>query len=95
MLWESLASALLGFAVAYAALRRYPGRFRDQRLTLATGPAAAFFGGLLTHAVLGPGHTLVVFAMGLLSGAVLLSLLVRTEAGAAVSGRRQAAGLSG
>ena len=76
MLWELLASALLGLTAAGAAVRRYPGRFHHQRLTLVTGPGAAFFGGLLTYAVLGSGHTAVVLTMGMLVSGVLLSLLV-------------------
>lgn len=92
MLWESLASALLGLTAAYAAVRRRPGRFPDHRLALATGPAAAFFGALLTRAVLGAGHLPVVLAMGLLVSVVLLSLLVHTET---APRRRQAARLSG
>jgi hypothetical protein len=99
MLWESFASALLGLTAAYFLVRRYPGRFRDRRLALATGPSAAFFGGLLTHAVLGTGHALVVLAVGALFSAVLLSLLVRTESPSRRhrAGHRagHAAGLSG
>lgn len=76
MFWESFASAVLGLAVAYAAVRRYPNHFRQRRLALATGPGAAFFGGLLTYAVVGAGNSLIVLAMGVLVSLALLSLLI-------------------
>jgi hypothetical protein len=94
MLWETLASALLGLATASAAVRRYPTRFRQHRLTVASGAAAAFFGALLTHAVLGPGHALIVLTMGVLVCAVLLSLLFQPDPRGSAPHRRQPAGLA-
>lgn len=79
MLWEALGSAVLGLALAYAADRRYAQRLPDRRLVLATGPAAAFVGGLIGRAVLGPGHVPVTLVCALGVSAALLSLLLRDE----------------
>ena len=94
MLWETLASVLLGLCAAGAAVHRYPTRFRDHRLTLATGTAGGFLGGVLTYAVLGAGHAPIVLTMGLLVCAVLLSLLVQPDPQGTQHGRRTA-GLTG
>lgn len=77
MPWEVLGSALLGLVVAGVAALRFPDRFRDRTLVLATGPAAAFGGGMITRVVLGPGHALPTLVVAVLVSAALLSLLVR------------------
>ncbi|GAA2401102.1 hypothetical protein GCM10010420_29940 [Streptomyces glaucosporus] len=87
MIWEVLGSALLGLAVALVAAHRFPDRFRDRSLVLATGPAAAVAGGVITHVVLGPGHSLPALVVAVLVAAALLSLLVRPRGGSAASGR--------
>ncbi|MBW1602968.1 hypothetical protein JJV70_12795 [Streptomyces sp. JJ66] len=76
MLGEALGSALLGLAVALAALRWLPGRFTSAPLVLATGAVAAAVGGLVTRAVLGPGHLLIALTLAALVAAALVSLLL-------------------
>ncbi|GAA2465953.1 hypothetical protein [Streptomyces macrosporus] len=87
MIWEVLGSALLGLAVALVAAHHFADRFRDRSLVLATGPAAAVAGGVITHVVLGPGHLLPALAVAVLVATALLSLLVRPRGGASASGR--------
>ncbi|MFI1333764.1 hypothetical protein ACH4U7_27415 [Streptomyces sp. NPDC020845] len=77
MILEALGSVLIGLAIAYGAGRWQPRRFHSRRLLLSTGPGAALLGSLLTHAVLGPGHTLTVLIAALGFSVALLSLLVR------------------
>ncbi|UGY95206.1 hypothetical protein [Streptomyces gobiensis] len=76
MLGEALGSAVLGLAIACAALRWLPDRFPNRRLVLATGPVAAVFGGLITRAVLGPGHLLTTMLLAVGVAAALVSLLL-------------------
>ncbi|MGI5348998.1 hypothetical protein ACQEU8_12510 [Streptomyces sp. CA-250714] len=85
MIWEALGSAALGLALALAATRRFPERLPDRRLVLATGPVAAVAGGLISHTVLGPGHSPAIWCVALGFSAALLSLLLRDES----AGRRQ------
>ncbi|GHG57568.1 hypothetical protein [Streptomyces griseocarneus] len=83
ILWEALGSVLIGLAVSYGALRWLPpryGHFRSRTLALSTGPVAALFGALLTHSVLGPGHTLATLGVSLGVAVALLSLLLRPAA---------------
>ncbi|MFC5718808.1 hypothetical protein ACFP1Z_01270 [Streptomyces gamaensis] len=80
ILWEALGSVVIGLAVSCAALRWLParfGQFRSRPLALATGPAAALFGALLAHSVLGPGHTAAALAVSLGVAVALVSLLLR------------------
>ncbi|MGY0058677.1 hypothetical protein ACWY4P_19360 [Streptomyces sp. LZ34] len=77
MILEALGSVLIGLAIAYGAGRWQPRRFHSRRLLLSTGPAAALLGSLLTHAVLGSGHTPTVLIVALGFSVALLSLLVR------------------
>lgn len=79
MAWETLGSLLLGFVVAYTAIRRLPSRFPDRRLALATGPAAALLGGFIGYAVLGPGNPAATLVIALIVSGALLSLLVRSH----------------
>ncbi|GAQ55877.1 hypothetical protein [Streptomyces acidiscabies] len=80
MIFEALASAMLGLALAWAAVRRLPHRLPAASLVLTTGTAGALFGDFVTH---------TAFASGLLPsllGAVVvatasLSLLLRPSAG--------------
>ncbi|MBD3933794.1 hypothetical protein IF129_19825 [Streptomyces chumphonensis] len=76
MLGEALGSALLGLVVACAALRGFPRRFANAPLVLATGTVAAAVGGLVTRAVVGPGHLAVSLLLGAGAAAVLVSLLL-------------------
>ena len=87
MLWEVFGSAFLGLAVALVATHRFADRFHGRSLVLATGPAAAFGGGMITRVVLGPGHPLPTLVVAVLVAAALLSLLVRPRGGARASGR--------
>lgn len=79
MILEVLGAAALGLALALAALRRLPGRFPKHSLTLSTGPAAAVFGALLAHTILGAGRIPVVLLVAVGLSAALLSLLMRPE----------------
>ncbi|MBO8195150.1 hypothetical protein ITI46_26380 [Streptomyces oryzae] len=79
MIWEALGSAALGLALALAAARQFPERLPDRRLVLATGPVAALTGGLISHTVLGPGNSPVIWCVALGFSAALLSLLLRDE----------------
>lgn len=81
MILEALASVLIGFALAYGAGRWQPRRFHSRRLLLSTGPGAALLGALLSHAVLGTGHTATVLIVALGFAVALLSLLVRPASG--------------
>ncbi|WP_055548040.1 hypothetical protein [Streptomyces sp. NBRC 110028] len=79
--WEALGSALIGLAIAYGASHRLSRRLPATPLVLSTGPAAAFFGAMIAHTVLGSGHSAVVLMVALGFAAALLSLLVRPRAG--------------
>ncbi|TVL94502.1 hypothetical protein CD790_03040 [Streptomyces sp. SAJ15] len=79
MVWEALGSVVIGLALAYAALRRLPRRLPPRSLVLSTGPVAALLGALLTHAVLGPGHTLATLIAAFGMTAAMLSVLIRTD----------------
>ncbi|TGB13282.1 hypothetical protein E4099_10290 [Streptomyces palmae] len=81
MAWEALGSAVIGFVLAYAAMRRLPRRLPARPLVLSTGPAAALLGTLLTHAVLGPGHTAATLVGAIGFTVAILSLLIRPESG--------------
>ncbi|WP_031506061.1 hypothetical protein [Streptomyces megasporus] len=83
MIWEVLGSALLGLAIALVAAHRFADRFRDRSLVLATGPAAALAGGVITHVVLGPGHPLPTLTVAILVSGALLSLLIRPRGASA------------
>lgn len=74
---EALGSVLLGFALSWAAARRFPDRLPAIRLVYTTGALGALFGACLTHAALGPGHALGTLVGALAVGAVTLSLLIR------------------
>ncbi|MFJ6520336.1 hypothetical protein ACIQJ4_19045 [Streptomyces filamentosus] len=80
MFLEALGSALLGLALAWAALHRLPDRLPARRTVLLTGGLGAVFGALVTHGALGPGHYLATLVGAVAVAAVLLSLLVRPAA---------------
>lgn len=77
MFLEALGSAMLGLALAWAALHRLPHRLPSRTLVLPTGVAGALFGAFLTHSALGAGHLLVTLAGGLIVSVASLSLLLR------------------
>ncbi|MFC8506174.1 hypothetical protein ACFU3J_31880 [Streptomyces sp. NPDC057411] len=77
MFLEALGSALLGFALAWAALHRLPDRLPARGAVLVTGALGAVFGALVTHGALGPGHFLATLIGAVAVAAVLLSLLIR------------------
>ncbi|MEU4093811.1 hypothetical protein [Streptomyces sp. NPDC026673] len=91
MLWESIAFAAVGLAVAYAATRLLPRRrLAAATLVLATGPVAALVGGLITRTVLGSDRFLINLAVSVGVAAALLSLLVRSPRSARPSSPRTA-----
>ncbi|MFJ2934710.1 hypothetical protein ACIO8G_18305 [Streptomyces sp. NPDC087219] len=77
MFLEALGSALLGFALAWAAVHRLPDRLPVRVIVLATGALGGVFGALVTHGALGPGHFLATLIGAVAVAAVLLSLLIR------------------
>ncbi|MFI0774984.1 hypothetical protein [Streptomyces sp. NPDC021212] len=79
--WEALGSVLIGLAVAYGASHRLPRRLPPTPLVLSTGPAAAFFGAMIAHTVLGSGYPVVVLMVALGFAAAMLSLLIRPRTG--------------
>ncbi|WP_329282762.1 hypothetical protein [Streptomyces sp. NBC_00691] len=77
MFLEAFGSALLGFALAWAAVHRLPDRLPVRVIVLVTGTLGAVFGALVTHGALGPGHFLATLIGAVAVAAVLLSLLIR------------------
>ncbi|MFC8277998.1 hypothetical protein ACFUJR_36810 [Streptomyces sp. NPDC057271] len=77
MFLEALGSALLGLALAWAAVHRLPDRLPARGVVLATGTLGAVFGALVTHGALGPGHALATLLGAVAIATVLLSLLIR------------------
>lgn len=79
LLIEALGSALLGLALAVAAVRAFGPRLPSPRVVLVSGGAGALFGAYLTHTALGPGHATLfaTFIGGALVSTVVLSLLLR------------------
>ncbi|MFC9595053.1 hypothetical protein ACFTUC_35335 [Streptomyces sp. NPDC056944] len=77
MFLEALGSALLGFALAWAAVHRLPDRLPVRATVLLTGTLGGVFGALVTHGALGPGHFLATLIGAVAVAAVLLSLLIR------------------
>ncbi|MFI8288817.1 hypothetical protein EAO71_31180 [Streptomyces sp. ms191] len=77
MFLEALGSALLGLALAWAAVHRLPERLPARGAVLATGALGAVFGALVTHGALGPGHALATLIGAAAVATVLLSLLIR------------------
>ncbi|MFE5594847.1 hypothetical protein [Streptomyces sp. NPDC056549] len=81
MFLEALGSALLGFALAWAAVHRLPDRLPVRATVLLTGTLGGVFGALVTHGALGPGHFLATLIGAVAVAAVLLSLLIRPASG--------------
>ncbi|GAB2950184.1 hypothetical protein [Streptomyces heilongjiangensis] len=77
MFLEALGSALVGLALAWAAVYRLPHRLPARTLVLPTGVAGALFGAFLTHTALGSTHVLVLLSGGAIVAAASLSLLLR------------------
>ncbi|MFD9031541.1 hypothetical protein [Streptomyces sp. NPDC056527] len=77
MFLEALGSALLGLALAWAAVHRLPDRLPARGVVLTTGSLGAVFGALVTHGALGPGHALATLLGAVAVATVLLSLLIR------------------
>lgn len=76
MLWLALSSAIIGFALAYAAVHWLPSRLPDRTLVLATGPGAAVLGGLIARIVMGPGYSLAALVIAAGVSVAILSLLL-------------------
>lgn len=81
MVWEALASVLIGLAGSSLAVRQRPERFPDRALTLATGPAGGLVGAVIMRVVLGPGYPAFVLAAAVAVSAAAVSLLVREPPG--------------
>lgn len=79
MIFEALASAVLGLALAWVALRRFAHRLPAPALVLATGTAGALFGDFVTHTALGSGAILPSLLGALAMGSASVSLLLRQE----------------
>ncbi|MFF8676919.1 hypothetical protein ACF07F_03310 [Streptomyces sp. NPDC015237] len=77
MLLEALSAAILGLALAWAAVHRLPHRLPDRILVLPTGVAGALFGAFVTHTALGAGGLLLVLLGSAALSAASLSLLLR------------------
>ncbi|OIJ93207.1 hypothetical protein [Streptomyces colonosanans] len=77
MLLETLGSAVLGLALAWAAAHRLPHRLPARALVLSTGVAGALFGAFVTHSALGSARLLVILVGALALSAASLSLLLR------------------
>ncbi|MFD5627275.1 MULTISPECIES: hypothetical protein [unclassified Streptomyces] len=81
MLLETLGSAMLGLALAWAAVYRLPHRLPSRRLVLPTGVAGALFGAFLTHTALGAANLLVILIGAVAVSTASLSLLLRPAEG--------------
>ncbi|WP_199815527.1 hypothetical protein [Streptomyces griseus] len=77
MLLEALASAVLGLALAAAAVHRLSHRLPLRSLVLTTGVAGALFGAFLTHSALDAGNFLLTLVGAAIVSAASLSLLLR------------------
>ena len=77
MFLEALGSALLGLALAGAAIHRLSHRLPARSLVLATGIAGALFGAFLTHSALDAGSVLLNLVGAAIVSAASLSLLLR------------------
>ncbi|MCT7353789.1 hypothetical protein N4P33_16660 [Streptomyces sp. 15-116A] len=77
MLLEALSSAILGLALAWAAVRRLPHRLPARTLVLPTGVAGALFGAFVTHTALDAGGLLTVLLGAVIVSVASLSLLLR------------------
>ncbi|MFJ8144099.1 hypothetical protein ACIQ8D_03165 [Streptomyces sp. NPDC096094] len=77
MLLEALSAAILGLALAWAAVHRLPHRLPPRVLVLPTGIAGALFGAFVTHTALGAGGLLLVLLGSATLSAAALSLLLR------------------
>jgi hypothetical protein len=77
MFLEALGSALLGLALAGAAIHRLSHRLPTRSLVLATGIAGALFGAFLTHSALDAGNVLLNLVGATIVSAASLSLLLR------------------
>ncbi|NBE55716.1 hypothetical protein [Streptomyces boluensis] len=79
MILETLGSAVLGLALAWAAAHRLAHRLPTRTLVFATGVAGALLGAFITHSALGPGHVLATLLGSVVLATALLSLLLRPE----------------
>ncbi|MEU1177738.1 hypothetical protein ABZ464_08830 [Streptomyces sp. NPDC005820] len=77
MILEALGSAVLGLALAWAALQRLSHRLPVRTLVLATGIAGALFGDFVTHSALGPGTLLPSLIGAAVVSVASVSLLLR------------------
>ncbi|MFJ8109770.1 hypothetical protein [Streptomyces sp. NPDC096132] len=77
MILEALGSAVLGLALAWAALQRLSHRLPVRTLVLATGVAGALFGDFVTHSALGTGTLLLSLLGAAVVSVASVSLLLR------------------
>jgi len=81
MILEALGSAVLGLALAWAAVTRLSHRLPVRTLVFATGIAGALFGDFVTHSALGSGSILASLLGAAIISAASLSLLLRPAGG--------------
>ncbi|WP_155060750.1 hypothetical protein [Streptomyces blattellae] len=77
MILEALGSAVLGLALAWAAIHRLSHRLPARRLVVPTGVAGAVFGAFLTQGALDAGNVLLILIGAATVSAASLSLLLR------------------
>ncbi|KUO11714.1 hypothetical protein [Streptomyces sp. DSM 15324] len=77
MILEALGSAVLGLALAWAALQCLSHRLPVRVLVLATGVAGALFGDFVTHSALGSGPLLPSLIGAAVFSVASVSLLLR------------------
>ncbi|MFB7507125.1 hypothetical protein [Streptomyces broussonetiae] len=77
MILEALGSAVLGLALAWAAVHRLSHRLPARPLVFSTGIAGALFGDFVTHTALGPGVAWLSLVGAAVISAASLSLLLR------------------
>ena len=75
MLWETLGSALVGLALAWAAALGMPSRLPRRGLVLPTGAGGGLVGGLVAYAVMGPDHLVQALLVAAGVSIAMLSLL--------------------
>lgn len=91
MFWETLGSAIVGLALAWAATRRMPARLPRRSLVLPTGAGGGLVGGLVAYAVMGPDNLVAALVVAAGVSVAMLSLLWPGGAGPRAAVPRRAA----
>ncbi|MFE2042963.1 hypothetical protein ACFXAZ_18965 [Streptomyces sp. NPDC059477] len=77
MVLEAISSAVLGLALAWAAMSRLPHRLPARRVVLSTGVAGSLFGAFVTHSALETGSLLLILTGSVIVSTASVSLLLR------------------